>query len=69
MPNGFNDFLNFGDFVYIKNNDDYFSLDQIPEVEASLISIHPRTGEVVSYVGGKNFDESNFDRVRSSFSI
>ena len=36
MPNGFNDFLNFGDFIYLKNNDDYLSLDQIPEVEASL---------------------------------
>ena len=66
-PNGFNDFLKFGDFIYLKNNDDYLSLDQIPEVEASMISINPKTGEVISYVGGKNFDESNFDRVRSSF--
>ena len=32
-----------------------------------MISINPKTGEVISYVGGKNFDESNFDRVRSSF--
>ncbi len=67
VPNGFNDFLNFGDFIYLKNNDDYLSIDQIPEVEASMISINPKTGEVISYVGGKNFDESNFDRVRSSF--
>ena len=67
VPDGFNDFLNFGDFIYLKNNDDYLSLDQIPEVEASLISINPKTGEVVAYIGGKNFNESNFDRVRSSF--
>ncbi len=67
VPNGFNDFLNFGDFIYLKKNDDYLSLDQVPEAEASLISIHPETGEVIAYVGGKNFNESNFDRVSSSF--
>ena len=67
VPNGFNDFLNFGDFIHLKKNDDYLSLDQVPEAEASLISIHPKTGEVIAYVGGKNFNESNFDRVSSSF--
>ena len=67
VPNGFNDFLNFGDFIHLKKNDDYLSLDQVPEAEASLISIHPVTGEVIAYVGGKNFNESNFDRVSSSF--
>ena len=67
VPNGFNDFLNFGDFIYLKKNDDYLSLDQVPEAEASLISVHPETGEVIAYVGGKNFNESNFDRVSSSF--
>ncbi len=67
VPNGFNDFLNFGDFIHLKKNDDYLSLDQVPEAEASLISIHPETGEVIAYVGGKNFNESNFDRVSSSF--
>ena len=67
VPNGFNDFLNFGDFIHLKKNDDYLSLDQVPEAEASLISIDPETGEVIAYVGGKNFNDSNFDRVRSSF--
>ncbi len=67
VPNGFNDFLNFGDFIHLKKNDDYLSVDQVPEAEASLISIHPETGEVIAYVGGKNFNESNFDRVSSSF--
>ncbi len=66
-PTGFNDILEFGDFVYLKNNDGFFSLDQIPEVESSLISIIPQNGDVVAYVGGKNFDDSNFDRVRLSF--
>ena len=67
IPNGFDDFLNFGDFIYLRNSNDYLSLDQVPELEASLISIEPKTGEVIAYIGGKNFYESNFDRVRSSF--
>ncbi len=66
-PNNFNDILNFGDFIYLKINNGFYTLDQIPEVEASLISINPKSGEVVAYIGGKNFDESKFDRVRLSY--
>ena len=32
-----------------------------------MISINPKSGEVLAYIGGKNFSESNFDRVRLSF--
>ena len=66
-PQGFNDIVSFGDFVYLKLNNDFYSLDQIPEAEASLISINPDSGEIIAYIGGKNFNESNFDRIRLSF--
>ena len=66
-PDGFLDFVNFGDFVYLKINNDFYSLDQIPLAEASLISIEPNHGKVLAYIGGKNFNSSNFDRVRLSF--
>ncbi len=66
-PNGFSDIVNFGDFVYLKIDNDFYYLDQIPIAEASLISIDPNLGEVLAYIGGKNFNESNFDRVRLSF--
>ena len=32
-----------------------------------MISINPGNGDVIAYIGGKNFNESNFDRVRSAF--
>ena len=67
IPNGFSDIVNFGDFVYLKIDNDFYYLDQIPIAEASLISIEPNFGEVLAYIGGKNFNESNFDRVRLSF--
>ena len=41
----------------------FFTLDQIPQAETSLISIHPMSGAVKAYVGGSNFSKSNFDRV------
>ena len=66
-PQGFNDIVSFGDFVYLKLNNDFYSLDQIPEAEGSLISINPDSGEIIAYIGGKNFNESNFDRIRLSF--
>ena len=42
-------------------------LDQIPEAQASLISLNPNTGSVEAYAGGLNFSKSNFDRVRLSY--
>ena len=66
-PINFNQILSFGDFVYLKIDDDSYTLDQIPNVEASLISINPNYGNVIAYVGGKNFNESNFDRIRLSY--
>jgi len=66
-PNSFKDIVSFGDVVYLKNNEDFYSLDQIPIAESSLISINPKSGEVVAYIGGKNFNESSFDRVRLSY--
>ena len=66
-PDGFLDVVNFGDFVYLKIDNDFYYLDQIPIAEASLISIEPNFGKVLAYIGGKNFNESNFDRVRLSF--
>ena len=66
-PNSFEDLLAFGDFIYLKNDDGFFTLDQIPIVESSIVSINPKNGEVKAYHGGKNFNSSNFDRVRLSY--
>ena len=66
-PDGFKDILEFGDFIYLKNIDDFYVLDQIPNIESSIISIDPNSGEIIAYHGGKNFNSSNFDRVRLSY--
>ena len=66
-PQFFSDFLNFGDFIYLRKEDEFYTLDQIPKAETSLISIHPMSGEVKAYVGGTNFSRSNFDRLALSY--
>ncbi len=66
-PKSFNDFIELGDFIYLKQIDEELILDQIPVAEASLISIDPNNGKLVSYVGGIDFNKSNFDRVRLSY--
>ena len=37
-------------------------LDQEPEVEAALIAVDPKTGEIRAMVGGYDFNRSKFDR-------
>ena len=66
-PNSFFDLVDFGDFVYLKDNESFFILEQIPIAESSLISLNPNTGEVIAYLGGKNFYQSSFDRVKLSY--
>lgn len=41
-------------------------LEQTPEVQAALLSLNPTTGEVVSLVGGNDFEKSKFNRALQS---
>ncbi|MCY4644815.1 MAG: transglycosylase domain-containing protein [Bacteriovoracales bacterium] len=43
------------------------ALDQESDVEGALVAIHPKTGEVLSLVGGKDFSISQFNRAIQSF--
>ena len=47
------DLLDVGDLVYLSAENDQVKLDQIPQAQSSLISFNPKTGEVLSYVGGR----------------
>ncbi|MGB0452800.1 MAG: penicillin-binding protein 1A [Bacteriovoracaceae bacterium] len=41
-------------------------IDQEPDVQAALMSMSPRSGEIISFVGGSNFLKSQFNRVVQS---
>jgi penicillin-binding protein 1A len=34
--------------------------------QAALVSVNPRTGAILAYVGGKNYQQSQYDRVRDA---
>jgi penicillin-binding protein 1A len=38
------------------------SLDQEPEVEGALVSLNSHTGEILTMVGGVDFQKSQFNR-------
>ena len=57
------------DGVMAKINQEKFhelSLDQEPEAEGALFAINPYNGEIISLVGGVNFEKSQFNRVIQS---
>ncbi|PIP91088.1 MAG: hypothetical protein COW01_01335 [Bdellovibrionales bacterium CG12_big_fil_rev_8_21_14_0_65_38_15] len=46
------------------NNQKYIlcSLEQEPDAQAALVSLNPYSGEIISLVGGTNFNKSQFNR-------
>ena len=53
-----------GDIIRTRlHNDGTWKLGQLPEVEAALVSLDPRSGEIKVLVGGSDFSRSKFNRV------
>lgn len=54
-----------GDVVYVspvEGQEGVYTLQQVPEIEGSLVAMDPRTGRVLAMVGGFSFAESEFNR-------
>ena len=51
-----------GDLVHVRVDADSMVLEQEPRVEAALVALDPRTGDVLALVGGYDFGRSEFDR-------
>ncbi len=56
-----------GDLIWVKpirlnDNGWALSLEQEPEVEGSLVSLDPKTGQIKAMVGGYDFSKSQFNR-------
>lgn len=53
-----------GDIIRTRLHDDgTWKLSQLPEVEAALVSLDPRTGDIKALVGGSDFTRSKYNRV------
>ncbi len=57
------DIFEMGDVVRLRRNDGKtWSLTQIPQAQAALVSVSPRNGAILALVGGLDFRQSNFNR-------
>ena len=66
-PQNFYDILSPGDLIFFRWKNDQPVLEQMPEAESALVSLDPNSGAIKTYIGGINFSESNFDRVKISY--
>ncbi len=55
--------FNLGDIIFVKKDDNNWSLKQYPKVNGGIVALDPYTGDVKALVGGFNFKSSEFNRV------
>ena len=60
-------YLNLNDYLFVTNINDSFYTVQLHEINGSVIIMDPFNGDIVSMVGGVNYDISNFNRVTQAF--
>ncbi len=54
--------LQSGDVIVVEQLKEGYGLEQIPEVNGSIMVMNPNTGQVLAVQGGYDFDKSKFDR-------
>lgn len=63
QPKVASEVVTIGDIVYVQEKDQVWSLTQIPQAEAALVSLDPKDGAIRALVGGFSFKKSKFNRV------
>ncbi len=61
----FDELFKIGDVVYVKknNNDEFYSIKQLPLINGGIVVMDPYTGRVLALSGGFSFKKSEFNRV------
>ena len=60
-------YLNLNDYLFVTNISESFYTVQLHEINGSVIVMDPFNGDIVSMVGGVNYETSNFNRVTQAF--
>ena len=60
-------YLSIDDYIFVTNIDNFFYAVQKHEINGSVIIMDPFNGNIVSMVGGVNYDISNFNRVTQAY--
>ena len=62
-----NSYLNLNDYLFVSKIDKSFYSVQLHEINGSVIIMDPFNGDIVSMVGGVNYDISNFNRATQAY--
>ena len=62
-----NKYLNINDYLFVTNVEDVYYAVQLHEINGSVIIMDPFNGDIISMVGGVNYDISNFNRVTQAY--
>ncbi len=62
-----NNYLNLNDYIFVTHIDNSFYTVQLHKINGSVIIMDPFNGDIVSMVGGVNYDASNFNRVSQAY--
>ncbi len=60
-------YLSIDDYIFVTDIDNFFYAVQLHEINGSVIIMDPFNGDIVSMVGGVNYDTSNFNRVTQAY--
>ena len=60
------DIVKIGDVIRV-NNDKKWELSQLPQVEAALVVMNPKTGGVLAMAGGFNYSKNKFNHVIQAY--
>ncbi|MBY0379258.1 MAG: transglycosylase domain-containing protein, partial [Burkholderiales bacterium] len=55
-----------GSVIRVINNNDNWSIVQIPEVEGSIVAINPNNGAIKALIGGFDFTKNNYNHATQS---
>ncbi len=62
-----NTFLNINDYIFVTNINNIFYIVQPHEINGSVLIMDPFNGDIVSMVGGVNYNISKFNRVTQAY--
>ena len=62
-----NTFLNLNDYIFVTNINNIFYIVQPHEINGSVLIMDPFNGDIVSMVGGVNYNISKFNRVTQAY--
>ena len=61
------DYLDLNDYIFVSEIDNNFYTVQLHKINGSVIIMDPFNGDIISMVGGVNYDMSNFNRATQAY--